>query len=327
MKPVSAEQLDRIAEGIVAAEHGPKGWFGRRMPMVLMDHYRATEGHATRAVCTSGVRLVFRTDSQKLALTLRYGRRARDIFTSDLLVDGDAHSTIGPAEVTAVHRAEVELGSGGGEKRVELHLPTMCETWVDSVEIDESAGIEPVREKRPKWLVLGDSITQGMETPRPIENVVGRCMLQLGLNAINLAVGGATLDAVLGQAAETIDADLVTIAYGTNDFNQAVGVDTYLASARTVVDGLRQSLPAAQIALISAPDWAEPPDPNANGETLQQYREALHELGDERSGITVIDGGDLIPADQRFFVDSVHPNADGFARYGDHLIVRLRSML
>jgi lysophospholipase L1-like esterase len=133
-----------------------------------------------------------------------------------------------------------------------------------------------------------------------------------------------------------LDADLVTIAMGFNDFAHGKPLATFRSDYGQLIDNLRSnelgrgdSTPAMVVA-ITPIRWLGEPATNAIGLTLEQYRGVIGEVIAERAAdpsIHLVDGVPLVPADRQLYAgDGLHPNDAGFAAYATNLAAALAAL-
>ncbi|MER5464274.1 GDSL-type esterase/lipase family protein [Streptomyces sp. NPDC002668] len=174
---------------------------------------------------------------------------------------------------------------------------------------------------RPRWLVHGDSITEGWWSTRPAHSwpaVVGRT---LGLDTVNLGyAGGARGELATAQQLSALPADVITLAFGTNCWTGIpCSVPLLYETTRAFIELVRQGHPDIPLLLVSPvlrPDAEQTPNPL--GATLADLRTAMEAAvrdriadgsGDQR--LTLLPGRDLLGPGQ--LADGVHPNDEGHA--------------
>lgn len=316
--------LDRIFVGCFDAVVVDGGWRPRRIPECLRSLYEEAESSRIRMQCTSGVRLRFVSDTRRLSIALRYGVEARTNYRGELVVDGEEQGGFGPTERSDKWAGVVFEQANDARRTFDLWLPHMCQADVLSVEVDAGSGVEPASKLSLRWLAYGDSITQGMTATLPTRTYVGRCALALEAEVKNLGIGGAILDPRLADGVPDGAYDLITIAYGTNDFSQGVTGEQLRERTRRLVTALRSKHPRAAIVLLTTLTWVRENKPNANGVTLDQFRQSIVGLEKEFARVHLVQGQTMIPEDDRWFVDKVHPNDEGFELYAKNLLPHLR---
>ncbi|MEV6396607.1 GDSL-type esterase/lipase family protein [Streptomyces sp. NPDC051907] len=185
---------------------------------------------------------------------------------------------------------------------------------------------------RPRWVVHGDSITEGWLSTRPAHSwpaVAGRA---LGLDTVNLGyAGSARGELAVAEQLSALPADLITLAFGTNCWSRTpCSASLLYETTRAFVELVRQGHPRTPILLVSPllrPDAEQ--TPNRLGATLAELRTAMEEAardhvahgpGDPR--LTLLPGRDLVRADQ--LADGLHPDDEGHAALAAAVVAELR---
>ncbi|MFI8791494.1 SGNH/GDSL hydrolase family protein [Streptomyces sp. NPDC055105] len=198
-----------------------------------------------------------------------------------------------------------------------VHLPEVLRSLIHDVR-PVGGTLEPVA-RAPRWLVYGDSIVEGWAASRPQlawPAVAGRA---LGVEGVNLGYAGAARgELASAQQLASLEADIITVAYGTNCWSRTphtAGLlyETTLAFLAAVRTGHPRT-PLLVVSPVHRPD-AEA-TPNALGANLAQLRDAVERAtrdtlrgGDDR--LSLLPGvGLLTPA---HLVDGVHPGDEGHA--------------
>ncbi|MDQ1374284.1 MAG: hypothetical protein QOJ09_1622 [Actinomycetota bacterium] len=189
------------------------------------------------------------------------------------------------------------------------YLPLVAGVKVVSVEGD----IEPAS-PQPRWLAYGDSITEGWITSTPASawpSVVGRV---LSLNAINMGYAGAARgEIVSAEHIAELEADVITVAHGTNCWTRTPHTAAMVADGlRAFLDVVRQGHPDTPIVVVSPivrPD-AEA-TPNRLGATLADLRRAIEDVASERVDVDLVPGLELVTPEQ--LPDGIHPGDEGHA--------------
>lgn len=161
----------------------------------------------------------------------------------------------------------------------------------------------------------------------------------LGWEEINLGIGGTTMtgrddrgmivdeESGIGRVPDVLHAapDRVLILYGANDFAQSKPLGdvqkfqqgTFFWDYDTVVRGLIENLPDAQIFLSTLAYRADAETPNALGLTLEDYNGVIRQIA-ERYGLKLADVWENAGIDARnfpaFSADEAHLNDDGHER-------------
>lgn len=245
----------------------------------------------------------------------------------------------------AIWRGDALVGRAAMADIVDLGLPDRADDDVLEIYLPEDRvwrlrGVEPVggdlveAPRGPRWVVYGDSITQGWSVSAPGLGWPSRVARALGLDLVNLGFAGSArgeLPAALAVAGS--QADVVTLAWGTNAWSSVPTDASQIAETlRLFLTAVRQGLPSVPLVVISPivrPDAEE--TPNRFGATLDDLRQALEgevlrfadASGDAR--LTLLGGRDLVPAEQ--LVDGVHPGDQGHASFAGHVTAAMEKAL
>ncbi|MER6216910.1 GDSL-type esterase/lipase family protein [Streptomyces sp. NPDC001272] len=182
----------------------------------------------------------------------------------------------------------------------------------------------------PRWVVYGDSITEGWWSTRPAHGwpaVAGRA---LGWDTVNLGYAGAGRgEPATAEQLAALPADALTLAFGTNCWTRVPHTAPLLyETTRVFLDLVRQGHPRTPLLLVSPvlrPDAER--TPNRLGATLGALREAMERAvrdriaaGDGR--LALLPGRDLLGPEH--LADGLHPNDAGHRILGLAVVTALR---
>ncbi|MEV7419765.1 GDSL-type esterase/lipase family protein [Streptomyces sp. NPDC089919] len=181
-----------------------------------------------------------------------------------------------------------------------------------------------------RWVVHGDSITEGWWSTRPAHGwpaVAGR---ELGVDTVNLGYAGAARGELpTAEQLASLPADLLTLAFGTNCWSRVPYSAALLyETTRVFLELVRQGHPVTPLLLLSPVLRPEAESvPNKLGATLGELRAAMERAvrerilaGDRR--LALLPGRDLLtPA---HLADGLHPNDAGHALLGTAVATTLR---
>lgn len=240
---------------------------------------------------------------------------APPVFT--LLAGKDAYDTpASPGE----HRTHIQLPYPDGD--FTLHLPETLRPALHGVRPLDGTLTPAVR--RPRWLVYGDSIAEGWSASRPHlawPAVAGRA---LGVETVNLGYAGAARgEPASAEQLASLDADLLTVAFGTNCWSRTPYSAGLLYETTLAFLGLvRRGHPGVRLLVVSPvvrPD-AET-TPNALGATLATLRASVERAARDAEA-ELLPGGDLLRAGH--LVDGVHPGDAGHGVIAEAVTSALR---
>lgn len=336
---LTLDQLRAVTTGAVTVRPEEDGvrfyrFTDRQMAAFDQTHLHFTESRLRTA---AGVKLSFRTDSR--TLTLRAGTSlgsGRSYYSFDLVVDGELRDSLdnfshldlpaGYAEGSYQRQeGEKRFDLGAGEKTVCLHFPWSVRVCLRELSLDDGARIEPVIPKE-KFLVFGDSITQGYDVLHPSRRHIARLADALGMEEFNKAVGGSYTAPGLARERDEFDPALILVGYGTNDWTfcrQEQMRENYAA----LLTALRNNYPGVPCACLT-PIWRAALDETRKLGAFSEAARIIRETAADFSHVTVIDCFDFIPHEPAMFGDLIlHPNETGSDRYFNALYPALRTLL
>jgi lysophospholipase L1-like esterase len=289
---------------------------------------------------SSGCAVVLRTDSPRVALVIERLRHHQPIpcgialeverddgwhqIHSEDLRERDGDLTLG---------LPTGLERGGELRTVWVWLPLISTCAIAGVKITDGARVEVATLPSPRWLAIGDSLTQGFSVQSPLQNWVHRLSRRWHLPVWNLGVGGLKIEpAVFAAALRARPWELVTIALGSNHSWRGSDVDS---AGERAADLATQVLAGGHRRVVwllppwkpceegkGPPDFAGVPLDHATGERAGRVREAIRRsLASFQPRLEVVE--DLMPHDHRLLPDGLHPQALGFARFADNLAAKL----
>ena len=141
---LSLNQLKEIAHGCCEVREEDRGVMFDRMNAPLRELYSATEGWTTCRRSPAGVRLRFRSNTSRIAVSLRYGRSECPSYCVDLFADDGPLRSAGPEGEAEQWSGEIYAAGTRGERSFDLWMPHVTETWLERLEVDDDAAVTPV---------------------------------------------------------------------------------------------------------------------------------------------------------------------------------------
>jgi lysophospholipase L1-like esterase len=315
-----------------------------RFPRAAHEAVAGQIGPLANLRSSSGCAVVLRTDSPRVTLMIERLRHHQPIpcgIALEVERPEDGNQRWHQVHSEDLREIDGDLAVGlptglerGGELRtVWMWLPLISTCVIAGVKVTEGARVETAPLPEPRWLAIGDSLTQGFSVQSPLQNWVHRLSRRWTLPAYNLGVGGLKIEpAVFSAALAARRYDLVTIALGSNhswresDVSGAAERAAELAELalagghRRVVWLLPPWKPCEEGK--GPPDFSGVPLDRATGERAGRVRAALKErLTTYAPSLELVE--DLMPHDHRLLPDGLHPQALGFARFADNLVAKL----
>jgi lysophospholipase L1-like esterase len=298
-----------------------------------LKRFESNEALLLRARCPAGISLAVDTNAEWLELELLVEGAARTYLQATAIVRDRWAGSVSPGRIGAVPYKAVlkfllEPPAGANEpRRVEVFLPQASVLTVQDVRLSPGAFAAPVKNRASRRLLcLGDSITQGLESRNPAGTYPVRLARLLDAELLNQGVGGHMFDPDSFDPELPFEPDLITIAYGVNDWMKDVPAAEIEYRARQYMEKVCARYANVPVLAIT-PIWH-------HGE---KRAKAAGSLGDVRSLISrvvsgfaqarVVDGAQLVPNMQYLFEDGVHPTEEGFAHYAAELYRHAASVI
>ena len=320
------EQIKSVTFGAARFEEGEAGIRPLRFTEAETEYYKNfSEDFYKKSFSSAGIRLEFTTDSRRLAFHAKVTPGSSRLYCHfDLYVGGIYQGQVGTDSTDTTVAAEWDLGKG--EKEVKLYLPWSATTTLSSVTLDDGASLTPA-EKTRTMLIYGDSITQGYDTLHPSLSYASLLADALDAEAYDKGIGGERFRPALAEVTPEGDFDIITVAYGTNDWSGAT-LEDFENNCRGFYETLAKKHPNAKIFALT-PIWrADHTTRTTSVGDFFHVKEFIEEVTSPFSNVTVIDGYGFLPKDPALFSDAyLHPNDEGFILYFRALYEQVKKYL
>ena len=285
----------------------------------------------------AGVQIVFRTDGTALHLKGRTSEKSgiRSYYSFDIFENSRPIGTITNLQdedaVGNYAEAVYPLGTfsavfplQSGEKQIRIRLPHSVLAELSEITVADATYITPVRPAK-KLAAYGDSITQGYDALQPSNTYAVRLAEALGMELFNKSLGGASFSPAMAAASGGIRADMLLVAYVTNDWGCCDRVG-FIANASGFFENLVRQYPEVPVYVLT-PIWRKDHQTRVTSfGPCAELEEVLRSICEPYPTIHVIRGLPLVPHDEAYFGDlRLHPNDAGFAEYAAKLIASIGS--
>lgn len=328
--------LERLTRGVVKIENKRGAFQFYRFNDAEMEHYAPTN-HLKKSYATAGVEICALTDATAVSIVgkVRPGS-SRSYFSFDILVDGELCGEIKNFEheklIPDYTELPLDLGEFSGrvelvegKKELRIVFPWSVAPDIYEIELVGASFIDPIPSSC-KMLIYGDSITQGYDAENPSRSYASQLARALNADAINKGIGGERFSPALSSIKNDNDPDIITVAYGTNDWSR-LSMPDIVRNASAFYSSLAEQYPKARIFAIS-PVWREILGEPDYLETFMQVSRLIESIAARYDNITHIEGIDLIPHDTANYADvRLHPRNIGFDHYADNLIKKIKELL
>ena len=263
------------------------------------------------AASSTGIKLDFYTNSSSFYMKASSGTKF------ELFINGESK------EISNSGSFDVALE---GENRITVLFPNhQVNTTLFEVKLDEGATITPYEYQR-KFLIIGDSITQGYSAATDSLSWANRITRMFDADSVIQAISGGTYQAQTIDPELNFTPDYIFVAYGTNDWGSRANMDEFKAYAQAFYNKLAELYPEATIIGIT-PIWRKDTEPRRVGK-FDDMCAALKEIIESVGGIAV-NGVDLVPHDRQYYGEDIclHPNNEGFEYYANNLYEAVKDII
>lgn len=310
--------------GALHVERFETGVLPHRMTPAQRAYTDKTERYVARARSAAGVQVAFVTDSPFVKLrmylpatdSIKYRQAAVDVECDGVVTQ---HAVPTDERTEAFFDKQVLAADGGPMHTVRLYLPYHRPVHLQTIELASGARVEAVPRPGKRLLTVGDSITQGAFASSSYPTFAVQLARLLGMELLNHGLGGHCFDEHILDSDIDYEPDLVTVAYGTNDWT-ARTVDQLRAYEAAFVRKLRGVFPRERTRIVVvSPLWRADAADERLGGPLRAFCDAVLNVAAATGGVEVIDGWRLMPHRVGVFTDGVHPNDVGMPLYAINL--------
>ena len=295
-----------------------------RMTALQRDILKNRQDFGKKATATSGIRFAFATDAKEIRLAGVFSAASsRKYAFFDITVNGVLVQHSGNEDYYETPEFDFTIPLDGKFNDVEIYFPCLARAALEILEFSDNCRIE-ARRKTRKMLCYGDSITQGYDADYPMFAYANMIADGFDAEIFNKAIGAEIFNPDFAVAPDEFTPDLITIAYGTNDWKKEVSAENITRNATEFVRNLNKNYPGTPIYAI-LPIWRKDmEDIHASGK-LADAIELLKAVYKQFANVTVIEGMPLVPHLPEFYADGyLHPNDCGFLLYGNNLLKAMR---
>ena len=314
---LSLSELQAATHGAVRLEQTDTGIRFWRMSEAQKQYYldRGDEMHIRNSKHSAGVRLSFLTNSRSLSLSADLWPDLSGVGVSfDVCEDGVLIAHLGE-ENKEMTNLSTPLSEG--EHLVEIYFPWGKGVTLQKLCLDDGATFVPHHRKR-RLLAFGDSITNGALATHPSLTYIERLAFLLDADLDNRGIGGDHFSAGVAELETVEDPDIVTVAYGTNDWSHWGAC--FDEECPNMLRTLSERYPMAEIFVIT-PIWRGDWDRKGSMELrLPDLYKKICEYARPYPNVRVINAWNFVPHLPAFFGDGhLHPNDLGFGIYAERV--------
>lgn len=323
-------ELRKIIHNVVSYSFDEKGdlHFCRFTEQQQSTYAQESQDWAMKTRSSASATFDFITDSDYITLKFNlYPGSSQKYGSIDLYVDGVFYNSR-VAEDLSVSLAGFPLPEG--QHRVTVYFPWSAETVVSEVQLSEGAGVIPV-EKNCRLMCFGDSITQGYISRFTSLSYVNQTARALNAEVVNQGIGGYVFnEATIDESIRSFAPDIITVAYGTNDYSRYETARDYAAHTGRYIQKMGELFPDIPIVGI-LPIYRNDQNHNARklyrSYSLDEAREILRDHYLALPNGHVLEETGIAHLPQAYAADYLHPNELGFAMMAQAVIRKLQALL
>ncbi|MBQ8356716.1 MAG: SGNH/GDSL hydrolase family protein [Clostridia bacterium] len=323
---LTLEQIRALIHGAVTVEESADGKFSFcRFTASQKAAYEPGKNITTQVPATAGMRLEFVTDSDTFSFDyLARSASSRRYYYFDVYLDGVMVKHFGHKDVKAV-ASTLTVKLPEGVHTVAVYFPNLFSVQISKVTVDDGATVEPVQ-KSCRMVCYGDSITQGYDAVYPSRSYVNQLADKLNADVIDFGIGGEVFRPELVTRELDFEPDIVTVAYGSNDFTKKKSREDMVRDANEFHARARAAYPNAKIFAVT-PVWRYDGEKiTAVGSFADAVRIA-YDAAAAQPGVVVVDGSHMTPHSVDYYYDGLHPTDSGFSFYANALYAAMKPHL
>ncbi len=259
----------------------------------------------------SSIHIKFKTNANKVAFNYKVALCLNPKCSLDVFVNGEPYLFVDMGNLK--ENGKFAFPMANGEKLVEIYLPLDARIGFKNFEI--CGNWRSTSKPKTKVLWYGDSITEGYGAYYSSLIYATQVNNALNYDAINQGIGGYFYDAKFCQRMGFVP-DKIIIALGTNQINHPDKFE----KIKEFYERLQLVFPARKILTIT-PIWRGDIQDYTNfNETCNYIASVAKNYGE------VINGLDLVPPVNEYFMDKLHPNALGMTVYANNLAKAIKKI-
>jgi len=283
------------------------------------------DGVRLRGTHGAGVRIAFSTNATRLSGVIAPWEG--NMSNLDLCCDGELVAS----EPMAGKTAFAFDGLPARKKLVELWLPQMGQFKLKRLELNAGASLSAVKDRRPRWVVYGSSITQCATAQSPAFTWPAVVARKMDYNLTCLGYGGnCHLEPMVARMVRELPADYLAMCVGINiQGGSSLSQRTFREAIIGFVKIVREKH-AGKPFVVMSPILSPPRETTENtvGFSLVKMREVvkaavevLRAHGDKE--LYYVNGLDILgPAEAGMLPDNLHPNAEGYKLMGERFAAK-----
>jgi len=302
--------IKALTLGAVAIEETERGAVFHRFTPEQFAVYQNDAELRLRSRSCSGVRLEFITDARSFSFAgSAEPASSQEFCYFDVYIDGVLCRHLGCPSCISTPEFDFTVELPEGTNKVAVYLPGVAQVALRRFEFAGAKQVLPVKKSR-RIVCYGDSITQGNNARYPSLAYANAVADAHDAELFNKAVGGDCFNPALARLPDIEDPDLVTVAYGTNDWMRRTR-ETLAHDAAEFFDILETNYPGTPIYAM-LPLWRSDCGKTTAAGSFAEVAKIIRDAASLHAAVRVVDGFKLLPHLDACLSDGLHPNDFGF---------------
>lgn len=312
---LNIDDLKKITFGVEKIIENEKGFSFFRMNEKELEVYQSglysrLPGYYKKSLATSGVRFDFYTDAE--CISFKFSAEKTTSLTEcffDVYCNKELFASVGFNKEDELITGDFIVELPHGEKRITIYFPNTFAVSIKDIVLKNAKLLKTLDFSR-KMLVYGDSITQGFSSVNPSMSYANRLAFDLDCDYINKGVGGGIFQEDLCDAATECNPEIITVAYGTNDWN-ATPKTRFETHCKSLISKMRYKFKNSKIFIIT-PLWRKDYKNEKEFGEFEEVEKYIKSVAQLLEKVYIIDGWDMLPHSESFFADRIlHPSDVG----------------
>ena len=274
-------------------------------------------GWRWRAKISGSIRMELMTDATSLSFDYTANCSHERANTYDLYIDGVLTSVYQIGENLKGH---ISFDLPEGNKKVTVYFP--CESIAKIKNFTINGAYKSVKDKGPRILFLGDSITQGAGPEMGSASYLNTLTRMADFQALGQGIGGYRYEPCDLMKTDGFEPDKIVVFLGTNYYETPIENYDYKKAVNEYYKRITELYPNIPILSVT-PLWRN------NNVDMERFLWCIGTIKDACKSypqVTVVDGFTLVPNVDQCFSDKVHPNAYGSLRLATNLFEIMKKL-
>ncbi len=311
--------IEKLFHGVLGVKDAEGYLVPARFTREQMESVSYNPFFVERTRCQASVTLELFTEATELSFSYKFFMRSGVKSTFEVYTDGFLTHLVG--DDTVPDEGVLSFSFKEGKKRIEIYIPNYSEIGIKDFLANGTYRALPKR--KTKVLFFGDSITQGGGSKRSAQTYVNVVKRALGLEIVNLGIGGYYFEKNLVTKIP-FSPDKIVVSLGTNQHSMEEGESK--RRIREFFEALH-ALYGDKSTLVILPAYCGNPDIENKPEKYKRIKRLILEAAGRYPNIKTVSAYEMIPHLADYYMDDlVHPNALGMELYGNNLVKTIKKI-